>query len=113
MRISDWSSDVCSSDLIAPHLDVVVLHRAVLQPQNPLDRQKAEGDGNDENRRREESAFLQVLDSPLCWGRLIEAAGAPARSWVAYLPWPVKRGRRRKEWPDRPDRKSTRLNSSH
>src|SRR3546814_19572818 len=34
MRISDWSSDVCSSDLIAPHgLDVVVIVKRVDQLQ--------------------------------------------------------------------------------
>src|SRR3546814_10777373 len=41
MRISDWSSDVCSSDLIDPEAALVIAGLRLAQPPNPLGRRIA------------------------------------------------------------------------
>src|SRR3546814_18083010 len=53
MRISDWSSDVCSSDLVEPD-DVAADHDGVAgqHPRPPLDVGPAVRDGESEYRRR-------------------------------------------------------------
>src|SRR3546814_3281842 len=103
MRISDWSSDVCSSDLAERHL-----------LECPLD-----GEGQDVPRRREVrcAVLVDVLERVARGPELgIFHVGAPSGS--CYLPaaraadWMV-RSISRGLSPACTDRKSTRLNSSH
>src|SRR3546814_9894076 len=103
MRISDWSSDVCSSDLCAPDRR----YRSQIQGPGPLLRPK---------RRHCDPAPIAIAESLECWrgsctGPYRELL-SPARIDALYryskyspgdLPEPVEAR----------DRKRTRLNYSH
>src|SRR3546814_8939042 len=99
MRISDWSSDVCSSDLVTLALGLVIAwgchHRTLLSSTMAL----------------VSAAIACVLNDPLMFGfygalvpaSLLMVINKPAVFWLlpASLCLLIK------------DRKSTRLNSSH
>src|SRR3546814_9705290 len=87
MRISDWSSDVCSSDLLICHLPLVVPDGCGLRV-------------GAETRSWREGELLIFDDSfeHEAWNR-----GTSDRTILLFEIWR----------PDIEDRKSTRLNSSH
>src|SRR3546814_10783116 len=102
MRISDWSSDVCSSDLLDPLGLCADLDRMAFEP----------GPGE------------IVLDAPAFLALvLIVAAAADAQDVAAHDHARLRVGRRRASIGEQKgvaefdrrgrDRKSTRLNSSH
>src|SRR3546814_6890425 len=109
MRISDWSSDVCSSDLLAAlahQADLVeLLARKAVAAHAALDdrRQQAERAEVDEH-REEVAAEEDGEEAPLWWllGH-VGAAGEHRGRGDAAL---AQQGHEQ-------DRKSTRLNSSH
>src|SRR3546814_8953017 len=102
MRISDWSSDVCSSDLDE---QIVVILRGARAP---------------EDQRREEQPDADERDRPLrpCLGARDERKRAEQRNGKTAddiadgerTRSPLNRGQ---PAIDGEDRKSTRLNSSH
>src|SRR3546814_3085436 len=102
MRISDWSSDVCSSDLEGGHGERAGRHRAAWVAE-------ADGGGMSEEgvdqRARQEA--VEDSESKRCAGigRLQQALQRAGRELAAE----TQRGA--VEAPE--DRKSTRLNSSH
>src|SRR3546814_3651093 len=91
MRISDWSSDVCSSDL----------HRPPTLGHSPVDAAH-----ESDIRGSHQPLLPKQLESP---GSLAGHDRAP----VGPLPSPPLPDADRRVPPRRPDRKSTRLNSSH
>src|SRR3546814_9150552 len=102
MRISDWSSDVCSSDLIDPAA-AGISHKPLLPTASTTNHLKEGWEppfrgGVKQKRRRSDDG-----PAPLSAVRKVVSSGndpaCTARWW-----------RRRYR---RPDRKSTRLNSSH
>src|SRR3546814_3744744 len=100
MRISDWSSDVCSSDLVGDGLDLLL---AVARA--------ARDDGAAEATRgtvQHPAAGRQVVGKAV----VHDVAGAKAGGEQRPLQAP-ETGPGGLELVDRPDRKSTRLNSSH
>src|SRR3546814_1550942 len=104
MRISDWSSDVCSSDLLQPaHND-----RAAMNPLSPhhLVKYRAE-------RILAVEAYLERGGrAPECVGRPIDERHELEQKTCLHRPFEgrISPGRRAR-WHR--DRKSTRLNSSH
>src|SRR3546814_9505938 len=100
MRISDWSSDVCSSDLIKAHERALAIEK--------LDRRKAE-------RRREVRALAQQrerLDRRQSRGAK-DAAKANQAAILLGLQKQRSQNSAGKLRAEQEDRKSTRLNSSH
>src|SRR3546814_7761865 len=99
MRISDWSSDVCSSDLECP--------RHVREVERMLDHSPVSAIGHNV--------------SPAFWDELQETIGMSERNYLVALA--IDDERRRRDLADivlvpgqpagRLDRKSTRLTSSH
>src|SRR3546814_9615942 len=101
MRISDWSSDVCSSDLAAAHMSPSALHQRfkAATTMSPLQFQK--------QLRLHEARRLMLSE-------VMEAAATGHR--VGYeSPSQFSREYRRLVGgpPRREDRQTTRLNSSH
>src|SRR3546814_2892271 len=114
MRISDWSSDVCSSDL---HRDANGFMLA--QP-----RERPDGDRRSMIAAENISAILLAAGGSRRFGTsdklLAPVAGAPLALHAAARIMELAPGRRIAVCPDgdgplarRLDRKSTRLNSSH
>src|SRR3546814_8299627 len=78
MRISDWSSDVCSSDLLSPRVDGGRPHRALLghlpgdgrdrlavdAPIGLVDRPRMAGTGGDRPRHRADADRHRPPDAP-------------------------------------------------
>src|SRR3546814_5268458 len=96
MRISDWSSDVCSSDLAQRGARELALEHHVRRHREDPDQR-----GGDEAKDR------QVVDDQA--EEAVEVAGdEPAGLFVCHPPHPLPH---RMLFPL--DRKSTRLNSSH
>src|SRR3546814_7076431 len=113
MRISDWSSDVCSSDLSAWGLREGLLYQQLdpdVQALDPLiEAARAEGDreGRFQGQGEELHQWIAPLftDEPPELARLRHAACLLADvAWRAHPDFRPDRGL---------DRKSTRLNSSH
>src|SRR3546814_10637283 len=101
MRISDWSSDVCSADLAARGVDVVIIAAEALAVDIDRGRKADEGALRDRgaifDRRRDDPASVaarDVLERDDARADLVIFAGQHAGIGDA-------------------DRKSTRLNSSH
>src|SRR3546814_2022816 len=102
MRISDWSSDVCSSDLLYWHAFVLRDHL---------------WHGHDFSRRM---AVIRLLEDAAAappngmqqrsWGG---AAGRAYRTGPAFALGIAATTEQQLAWLRRVDRKSTRLNSSH
>src|SRR3546814_1869191 len=86
MRISDWSSDVCSSDLLGGLYLDILKDRLYTLPKASLARRSAQ------------TALLHIAEGLVRWI-------APILSYTADEIWNMLPGDR--------DRKSTRLNSSH
>src|SRR3546814_9772565 len=112
MRISDWSSDVCSSDLFTQHLEEgsdVFASTAAADPEHAFA-------GRVDDHRGVAMAFLdsefvhpQDLDAGQIDGtQLLLQSGA-----VDVLDGLPVQAEELCDMPDRGDRKSTRLNSSH
>src|SRR3546814_4662625 len=109
MRISDWSSDVCSSDLVD------AMHRAVLRPGQrlPSSRQLAERIGVSRN------TVSLAYDALLADGYLSSRSRSGVYVAADVAGTRIGASRRRRD-PESPlaarlapeDRKSTRLNSS-
>src|SRR3546814_1742370 len=103
MRISDWSSDVCSSDLLSRLVEHGILMRTAM----PEDRRKIEYRLTDKG-----AALLPTMIALRQWGERWETG-------IAATPVLVDARDRRPIGPievrayDGRDRKSTRLNSSH
>src|SRR3546814_4960221 len=100
MRISDWSSDVCSSDLRV--LDFRQLHPALDAPLHDHKREKAHG-----RSRRHHQRKRGTVDDRFVWRawrmqQLVALAAAEAKHHVLGA-----------VGDKIADRKSTRLNSSH
>src|SRR3546814_7384878 len=102
MRISDWSSDVCSSDLGAPAKAVQAYLKA-LATKLSLDRDVSANDKFDIilGYRRAETGEVEVGDL------LFAGLERGKKKDVNLLKWTADG---RSQWLDR---KSTRLNSSH
>src|SRR3546814_10622593 len=101
MRMSDWSSDVCSSDLDADVAQHVRMHHAAAEHFQPARR------------------AVRLLPGDVDFGRRLgegEVAGAEAHLEVALEERAHEFGQRALEVGEAGvlvDRKSTRLNSSH
>src|SRR3546814_1158870 len=100
MRISDWSSDVCSSDLSRPKL-IQLLRREIRVRRRRPDLQIAED-------------LLELLDRE----KLVPACQQRRQLWPLLLnEYPHAALQRRRQIRnadlEQRDRKSTRLNSSH
>src|SRR3546814_1141992 len=112
MRISDWSSDVCSSDLPEHQqndADLGELHR------QPRVGDEARREGTDKNAReqitRDRRDFEPVRERPHQKGDAKPRDdGSDQRGVMRH--GPLRKGRGR-GGSTQPDRKSTRLNSSH
>src|SRR3546814_4066576 len=114
MRISDWSSDVCSSDLQQRRLDLrqhalikaVRGKRPVIGGEQPR-KIKLHGLAERAGRLAQTLLVLDAFQQPLLHGaggyRLLAAEGGKATHQIFEFPDIARPG----------DRKSTRLNSSH
>src|SRR3546814_6032435 len=113
MRISDWSSDVCSSDLVTNHYttarshcvdaDVAMTSTLVLGVKSCLPRSP----GFPRRTRR-----LIVVRLLQCLQNALDARGDfPGRD--SFRTFVILHGRSHSAGMARTDRKSTRLNSSH
>src|SRR3546814_8135633 len=99
MRISDWSSDVCSSDLVVVEVDAHGIVSVVALRTVDLARQGDAGMRNGVERVHGlDRVTDQVVDGHVLVGDSVDEAGVGAVLEQA---------------PDQVDRKSTRLNSSH
>src|SRR3546814_1419281 len=104
MRISDWSSDVCSSDLVA-HAGALRRTRPCLAPGHVV--------------APVEPDYVDILDEEEVGGNLRYAAAGEAHGDDAALGRDTAQRPVEDVAPDRvedhvgADRKSTRLNSSH
>src|SRR3546814_9868993 len=110
MRISDWSSDVCSSDLPVRLIEMFALADRHQLEIHPLAMRAASRDVNliDNDIRNDERAnalFMEVLTSPRDPERVIRWMNE-ATVFGRFIP---DFGR----VVDQLDRKSTRMNSSH
>src|SRR3546814_10868655 len=113
MRISEWSSDVCSSDLLLPGIEAVALREWILH----VERGSLHARGDTRLGVRERPAAMQrgvqVCFESRVWRRLpgaqlgtdVERCRHEVRDQHAY-------GLQRHVLGIRRDRKSTRLNSS-
>src|SRR3546814_4926639 len=117
MRISDWSSDVCASDLLQLLADVLVeaLDAGQVVDRNEgdlLDRGEALGD----QQMRDDVLDVEGVDEHLAAGVELVLAAAGFLLLGQDVDVPTGQDRRQPHvlaaTPDR-DRKSTRLNSSH
>src|SRR3546814_3506296 len=100
MRISDWSSDVCSSDLVAVP-DHHIAHLAGLQ-----------GAGALEHTERARGVLGEPTDCPFRRNRDTGTLGT-ADHLARFLIQPLDAFGRIRMHDGAADRKSTRLNSSH
>src|SRR3546814_2828711 len=101
MRISDWSSDVCSSDLVKG-VNFVSLKDAG----DPVEQARIyDAQGADE------LCFLDITASHEGRGTILDVVARTAS--VCFMPLTVGGGVRSVEDARALDRKSTRLNSSH
>src|SRR3546814_6831092 len=98
MRISDWSSDVCSSDLVAVH----EAEAALLQARAQVEALKATY-AQKQAALRSTQADLTFRQSDYKRIKALQAVGASSKSALDAA----------KNALDVADRKSTRLNSSH
>src|SRR3546814_8590652 len=110
MRISDWSSDVCSSDLFGPtHLtSFSTEERAIVKEAT----EQFVATGTAESKLLEEADDIIVDAHVRCARELLSKSGAGTIELIGY------HGQTVLHRPDRGltiqiDRKSTRLNSSH
>src|SRR3546814_2329909 len=94
LRISDWSSDVCSSDLLSRRV------RFVRAPARRADGATGGGKGQSGRPARQVAGLYRAQFGP----RLDRQTGAVARQGARQAATDRRAGR---------DRKSTRLNSSH
>src|SRR3546814_4170876 len=114
MRISDWSSDVCSSDLLEPQIDRLTAHHDALRAgfgEPPIDRDRLIAD------LTEIADYVLEYAQPV-WKRLKKVRKAGARILfegaqgvlldVDHGTYPFVTSSNTVR-----DRKSTRLNSSH
>src|SRR3546814_4331780 len=108
MRISDWSSDVCSSDL--PEGQPRAAHLLLSDPVVDVQRQAGAGDVAVVERAQLVEALAQV--EALVAELAIGVAGA-AGQFVVVFPQARFAQRHRRRGNVQQDRKSTRLNSSH
>src|SRR3546814_9952781 len=104
MRISDWSSDVCSSDLIGAQPETAVL--VARAARHPLPRDMAVGIGEGDREPIEPALMDHERDIAAIDGQRTQIGAQPE---TAVL---VARGRATTR-ERQGDRKSTRLNSSH
>src|SRR3546814_10455246 len=100
MRISDWSSDVCSSDLLAG-VALLLVWRLIIKPllaDNEASKAQRQALADEEDKNREEIAAAERRASEM---PRYEENMATARAMAEKDPRAVA------------DRKSTRLHSSH
>src|SRR3546814_3834919 len=108
MRISDWSSDVCSSDLGAPYRAAIALGHQLGQQPAVIDMGVAEDDGG-QSRRIEGKGFpIERFKRP----RTLEEPTVDQHRKIAVSQLHAGAGDRAGRTV-KGDRKSTRLNSSH
>src|SRR3546814_3207983 len=124
MRISDWSSDVCSSDLVLALLGLTLLGTA---PLSALAAEQGEGEGaaakggeKPEKKRKKQGEGEPIPEPPINSPQLIvEAVTAPVLPSGTIIMTltvdcgTVENARAVNAMMPRVDRKSTRLNSSH
>src|SRR3546814_5123696 len=106
MRISDWSSDVCSSDLVLPKADSPELIRAVSDVIGELEAERGIAHGT--------IKLMLLIESAEGYMRMAEIARADSRVVAMTLgseDFGLSLGMIAD--PETLDRKSTRLNSSH
>src|SRR3546814_5755610 len=102
MRISDWSSDVCSSDLATYSADLML-------SEPPIDPTSIEA-----QRYRLRCVAALPVGHPLCEEEVITPENASPYPFIALSRWQATNFRVARAFDDnRQDRKSTRLNSSH
>src|SRR3546814_6447048 len=117
MRISDWSSDVCSSDLCCL---VLLLTSCATERHKPISAQlkqqfKAADKNTDEALDRDEFNNFSLPDAKfeqLDTDNNGKVTLAEVKNYVIWRRVQAE-GRRRYDETRRQDRKSTRLNSSH
>src|SRR3546814_5912479 len=110
MRISDWSSDVCSSDLTLRRR----AHRPARRARAPALAARSRGRGGARSRSESMTSYKQFgVVGGGAWGtalaQLLAADGVPVRLWAREEDVVDAINREHRN----PDRKSTRLNSSH
>src|SRR3546814_8197104 len=113
MRISDWSSDVCSSDLKGIDMagkPITNVAAGVNETDAVNVGQLQQAAGNLQNQVNNLSSDLRRQDKRLSGG--VAAAMATAALPKAYLPGKTMMSMAGGTWNSE-DRKSTRLNSSH
>src|SRR3546814_2300497 len=111
MRISDWSSDVCSSDLLGPieGIEAFQVDRVTV----PFSGTAATGSYagymwlDKQLGACPESNALSFSPTPPQWGASYKLSGLAAGLWT------LKFDKKGKKFAGGLDRKSTRLNSSH
>src|SRR3546814_4849039 len=103
MRISDWSSDVCSSDLLLDFLDEAQLDRVGAFAYSPVEGAKANElpDPVDEDVKQERLARFMERQAGIFAAKLEAKVGSVQRCIVDAIDGELA------------DRKSTSLNSSH
>src|SRR3546814_6922602 len=110
MRISDWSSDVCSSDLNGSISVFMCCARGRFNSE--IGRNAADDDCFNAPPAKLKVEVSSVEGAPLVF--CDPQVGGPGQSLVKFEPilheWPFRRGRCLIDWRDR---QSTRLNSSH
>src|SRR3546814_6388149 len=104
MRISDWSSDVCSSDLAEARALVLAVQRAVDLPELAQGRRNVLA--------RHADAVVAHLEDVAVLGAAVDAEADPAAGG-GELDGVDKQVQQRLLQLALVDRKSTRLNSSH
>src|SRR3546814_1037251 len=110
MRISDWSSDVCSSDLLVTKVKEIAIRQVAALPY------QIDAAGHARVMlitSRESRRWVVPKGNPVKGIALHEAAAHEAfeEAGVTGIPCPTALGEYR--YAKRRDRKSTRLNSSH
>src|SRR3546814_8941127 len=120
MRISDWSSDVCSSDLTQGKVKTL-LSRKDKRPERPDFKQDAKGKtlipGLIDAHGHVMGLGFSLMTLDLSETTSLADAQAAIRRYAAdnpEVPWIIGRGWNQEKWGlGRLDRKSTRLNYSH
>src|SRR3546814_8044530 len=111
MRISDWSSDVCSSDLLAAWRATHGKEAAAASAASPTaEGVAADNPGTGEGWRIQIGAYTGRKAAEAAWEQVRRSAPGLAAYRPYYEEAPGRRGLVRVQLGDR---KSTRLNSSH
>src|SRR3546814_10245165 len=117
MRISDWSSDVCSSDLLQDNVTIALTAGAVIEAADP-DRHGGRYDAPENYLEEQFQDFgITHVHNSLIYGDGVSNAAVVGRGMLHGLgldrEGPGAHWHGVEGWQSAKDRKSTRLNSSH